>query len=1098
MFSTYQTAIVRFWRNIDDYTKYVGIGTLVTERYIVTCAHVVNAALGRSKLLDSQHPDNMVNLDFPLLGSSSPESFKAHATEIWDVETDVAILELNEPIPPTATPIPFMLQESVWDHNFRVYGVPEDSQEDTWDTGKLRARLSNSRIEIEGKKLKPGFSGGAVWDETINGIVGIVVTANPDLETAAAHIIPTSLIAKVWPNLPLEDPPEQNGFDEAEYTAELIDQRPFFQLPDPVELLGIKSDLAHYASRLRQNGALRLSGIAGVGKTAIGATLARQVASDEGHIFYLRFDAAAQTADDLIWQLALFLGKFGNDDALKLLRNERQSLQQDPNYQPASLKDKINLLAAGLHTAQAFLFLDDYQQIVDKQEMLTAISILAGYTTAGSARLRLLLAGRGNIDIPNANLPSTEIPDLPPQAAKELLTRQMPDLPADLAEQLWKLWGGNPMRLTYMGAYLASIPADERAAAVAKIKWDDIDQFLVNELFPSLPEAQRRALEWLSLFRANAPHPALLALSREIPLAGGLAPVLESLTRKRIIIRGGRGEAVFYDLHDIMKDSLKNQRDPGTMQREHRIIANFFNHQPNYIESSYHLFKALDYDSALKTLENNKEKLLLAGQVPAALDMLTVERRQAHYGAGVDVGWKMKELELQGEWMQHLGKYAEAEKAFTQIFTLNYFPSEIFKARITRRLGEAVLYQGNLKKAQENLNDSVNLFSAHQNAADYNSLEEGIARYWLGRVYFLQGKDFTKAAEHSARALAIFRQTNAFLRWQLRTENTLATIHFIQKNSKIGIEKLEAIIKRVKRSPFIQSPEAAIVYDNLGTAYYLQQKYQKSIEYYQKSLEIAQHLSWLYQEAKTRSSVNLVYIQLGQWEEASENSQKALDIYALTGDKLGEFYARNGLGIIAHRTGKLKEAKGIFSACYRLVQKQDYGVEQIVALNNLGLLYNDIAEEDAWQQGLDYLDKARELSEEIKNDEFDVETLVARAHIKTKLKQLEGALKDAQQALALAEDWEDSYLIGLSKTALGTVYIELGEHKNAETALKNAIEVLDSDLYEKGRAMLYLGELYKRSGREEDARRQLQNAKDAFEKVDVPAERIKKQMHLNK
>ena len=45
----------------------VGVGALVTERHVVTCAHVVNAALGLDAREQGQ-PTGTVSLDFPLAG----------------------------------------------------------------------------------------------------------------------------------------------------------------------------------------------------------------------------------------------------------------------------------------------------------------------------------------------------------------------------------------------------------------------------------------------------------------------------------------------------------------------------------------------------------------------------------------------------------------------------------------------------------------------------------------------------------------------------------------------------------------------------------------------------------------------------------------------------------------------------------------------------------------------------------------------------------------------------------------------------------------------------------------------------------------------
>ncbi|MEZ4644870.1 MAG: hypothetical protein R3E31_19425 [Chloroflexota bacterium] len=49
--------------------------------------------------------------------------------------------------------------------------------------------------------VQPGFSGTAVWDETLHGVVGMVVTAESKAETKAAFIIPTDKLIEAWPDL---------------------------------------------------------------------------------------------------------------------------------------------------------------------------------------------------------------------------------------------------------------------------------------------------------------------------------------------------------------------------------------------------------------------------------------------------------------------------------------------------------------------------------------------------------------------------------------------------------------------------------------------------------------------------------------------------------------------------------------------------------------------------------------------------------------------------------------------------------------------------------------------------------------------------------
>src|SRR3954466_7312180 len=78
----------------------VGAGFLVGDRRLVTCAHVVQSALGRS---DAMRPgdEEFVNVDFPL---AAPGTARRARGEAWppaqpDDSGDVAVLSILDPMP---------------------------------------------------------------------------------------------------------------------------------------------------------------------------------------------------------------------------------------------------------------------------------------------------------------------------------------------------------------------------------------------------------------------------------------------------------------------------------------------------------------------------------------------------------------------------------------------------------------------------------------------------------------------------------------------------------------------------------------------------------------------------------------------------------------------------------------------------------------------------------------------------------------------------------------------------------------------------------------------------------------------------------------
>ncbi|MFC6084829.1 trypsin-like serine protease, partial [Sphaerisporangium aureirubrum] len=79
-----------------------GAAVLITEHHVLTCAHVVNAALGRPPTATTR-PESLINLDFPA-APGTPRVQAAVAEDGWfpiepDERGDIAILHLTTPSP---------------------------------------------------------------------------------------------------------------------------------------------------------------------------------------------------------------------------------------------------------------------------------------------------------------------------------------------------------------------------------------------------------------------------------------------------------------------------------------------------------------------------------------------------------------------------------------------------------------------------------------------------------------------------------------------------------------------------------------------------------------------------------------------------------------------------------------------------------------------------------------------------------------------------------------------------------------------------------------------------------------------------------------
>jgi len=180
----------------------VGVGFMVAERRILTCAYVVASALClRPEPSDLPHDD--LYLDFPLL---APGRMATARVIQWRPDAIVAGLDLTSAPPPGAAPIRLLTADDLGGHSFRAFGFPAGRERGVWASGVLRSRQANGWVLVEDVKQTgylsaPGFSGGPIWDDVLEGAVGMIVAADVRERVKAPFLIPADVVAAAWPDI---------------------------------------------------------------------------------------------------------------------------------------------------------------------------------------------------------------------------------------------------------------------------------------------------------------------------------------------------------------------------------------------------------------------------------------------------------------------------------------------------------------------------------------------------------------------------------------------------------------------------------------------------------------------------------------------------------------------------------------------------------------------------------------------------------------------------------------------------------------------------------------------------------------------------------
>ncbi|MFJ3578479.1 nSTAND1 domain-containing NTPase [Streptomyces rubiginosohelvolus] len=162
----------------------VGGGFLVTADRVLTCAHVVSDALGRTRDLPVTAGEEVL-VDFPLVDGAAERNVVAEV-EQWIPEApkqcgDVAVLRLRETVPGTR-PLPLAASGALSHRPVRVVGFPDDELGVVWHRGELSGKSAGdwiqlSRADSRTAHITAGYSGSPVWDDRRGAAVGIVVAS---------------------------------------------------------------------------------------------------------------------------------------------------------------------------------------------------------------------------------------------------------------------------------------------------------------------------------------------------------------------------------------------------------------------------------------------------------------------------------------------------------------------------------------------------------------------------------------------------------------------------------------------------------------------------------------------------------------------------------------------------------------------------------------------------------------------------------------------------------------------------------------------------------------------------------------------------------
>jgi transcriptional regulator with XRE-family HTH domain len=380
--------------------------------------------------------------------------------------------------------------------------------------------------------------------------------------------------------------------------------------PPPCEVAR-PTALARLGLQLAAERTVALCGLAGVGKTTLGAMLARNYAQD-APVFWLTLSAGVNTtAGAIVRQLALFALAHGQEVARPLVRRQDGALP---------LREQLKLLGtaltqlAGSRAAPPLLCFDNAYLVQYDTQVIQVLCHLCATTPAA-----LLLISREALSA--AGVAQIGLEGLAPAEGLALIAQLAGRRGAALAKRLIERTGGHPLLLRLALGLLDSCGCPEEL--IEQLEGQPlVAAYLAETLLGRLPQPAMRLIEALAVFRRPINlHDA--ALAEAIQVADGSydhAAALALVQRNRLIDHSEQAR-----LHPLLRDYVYTTLAADGLRRRrlHRVAAEWSEQiAGDLVEAAHHYCRAGLLAQVAEVLVGQEDTLIRRGQAHIAVAIL--------------------------------------------------------------------------------------------------------------------------------------------------------------------------------------------------------------------------------------------------------------------------------------------------------------------------------------------------------------------------------------------------------------------------------------------------------------------------------------------
>jgi len=641
--------------------------------------------------------------------------------------------------------------------------------------------------------------------------------------------------------------------------------------PQPVKpplvtgFVGRAQELAYFTAKLAAEHYVVLTGMAGIGKTALAAMLAQQVAVP-AKVFWHSFHKE-EDASTVIWKLAGFLAWHGQEELWRQLQSAQQG-----GGQPPQLELLLDYLSQQLVQQDYLLCLDDCQFMAD--DPILAHFLERSLPLLVNSPLRVIMTSRETLPF----VPLGEaivLSGLSLVDTQDLVTQRLPAQDTQAVALLHANTEGNAQFLTL------AINALQRTRNPARLleclaEVDNIERYLLHEVDAGLTNEERMLMGGVAVLFG---YPASRSTLELVLHAGSVRRTLRALRDRHLLIVSGEEPDQTYSQHAIVRAFYYDTLAPDSRTQMHQRAGDYYAKTGGYLEAALHWHNAGQASAAVTVLYDHFSAIVNAGQSKALYDL------QQKFGKHELDATTWARLKLLAGRAASL--VADLPTALAELDEALHTDDPYTKAQVLyyrAKTAENV----NVAKARCDFQCGIELLNALPVEAKCNELlaDLHIGLAWL---YIQESPDLVLAENHLGQAQAVidnrdFRRLatlfNAWSGLRSRQQNSPGTLDYLQRAWAAAqvAQDHELMIK---------------IAHNLGQEYVELGQFEIGVGYLQQARTQAAAIGDRQREGKCYHAIGTGYALQAQYDQAIQYYQMAYTTCQLTGN-------RNWLGWVCH------------------------------------------------------------------------------------------------------------------------------------------------------------------------------------------------------